>query len=81
MIPVPMLRIHRCWMRSSFARLDRAAPCQTREAYSMVWLEETGGGRRRTVAKQQLGKFRSKMNYCTNMKVSETESTCGAIKC
>ena len=44
-------------------------------------IKKKGGGRRRTVAKRKGGQFRSKIDNCTNMRVPETEGTCGAIKC
>ena len=47
----------------------------------MRLIKKKGGGRRRTVAKQKGGQFRSKINNCRNMRVPETEGICGAIKC
>ena len=55
-------------------------PNYREEDVIMRLIKKKGGGRRRTVAKQQGGQFRSKINNCTNMRVPETEGTCGAIK-
>ena len=37
----------------------------------MRLIKKMGGGRRRTVAKQKGGQFRSKINNCTNIIVKE----------